>query len=184
MMALDPNLRDVLQNLKSDITLTVQLPYLLPFLRQKRLVTETEFQQLSSDGKESDSEKNGKLIRIVIGKGEEAFDLFIEALQEEKEHLGHNSLAKRLLHEQNRLKAEASKPRRSRPEPLPRSKKPATPAATLPAKSIDHEPQQVYSYSYIEYGLYHRAILQYCRMSTPLSILYQSKVTTIRRILL
>ena len=139
MMALDSNLRDVLQNLKSDITLTVQLPYLLPFLRQKRLVTETELQQLSSDGRESDSEKNGKLIRIIIGKGEEAFDLFVKALQEEQEHLGHGSLAKRLLHEQNRLKAEASKPRR--PEPLPRSKKPATTAATL---LVDHgQPQQV-----------------------------------------
>ena len=146
MMALDSNLRDVLQNLKSDITLTVQLPYLLPYLRQKRLVTETELQQLSSDGRESDSEKNGRLIRIIIGKGEEAFDLFVKALQEEQEHLGHSSLAKRLLQEQNRLKVEASKPRR--PEPLPRSKKPATTTVTIP---VDRDqPQQVDAVNYFK----------------------------------
>ena len=139
MMALDSDLRDVLQNLKLDITLTVQLAYLLPFLRQKRLVTETEFQQLSSDGRELESEKNGKLIRIIVGKGENAFDLFVEALQEEQEHLGHGSLAKKLLHEQSRLKAE-SKPRP--PEPLPRNKKPATSAPSVPPKPIA-KPQQV-----------------------------------------
>ena len=153
-MALDVALRDILQNLQSDITLTVQLSHLLPFLRQKRLVTETEFQQLSSDGREADSEKNGKLIRIIIGKGESAFDLFVEALQEEQEHLGHNSLAKRLLHEQSRLKADDSKPRP--PEPLPRNKKPATAAPSVPPKT--YKSQQVSqstewlaiaSYSYI-----------------------------------
>ena len=80
--------------MKSDITSTIQLTYLLPILLQKRLVTEAEFQQLSSEGRESDSEKNGKLIRIITGKGEDAYDLFVEALQEEQEHLGHSSLAK------------------------------------------------------------------------------------------
>ena len=134
MMALDVGLRDILQNLQSDITLTIQLVYLLPFLRQKRLVTETECQQLSSEGRESESEKNGKLIRIIVGKGENAFDLFVEALQEEQEHLGHDSLAKKLLHEQSRLKAEQSKPRA--PEPLPRNKKPATSAPSVPPKPV------------------------------------------------
>ena len=47
-------------------------------------------------------------------KGEDGFDLFVEALQEEQEHLGHSSLAKRLLHEKILLKAE------SKPQPPPR----------------------------------------------------------------
>ena len=62
VMALDAGLRDVLQSLQSDITISVQLtPHLLPILRQKRLVTGPEFQQLSSDGKETDLDRNGKL---------------------------------------------------------------------------------------------------------------------------
>ena len=109
MMALDPGLRDILQSLGSDIAITIQLPYLLPILRRKRLVTQSEFQQFSSEEKESDLKKNGKLIGIITGKGEDAFDLFIESLQEEEEHLGHSSLAKRLVDEKKRLKAAESK---------------------------------------------------------------------------
>ena len=108
-MALDDGLRDALQRLESDIAITLQLHYLLPILRRKRLVTQSEFQQFSSDEKESDLKKNRKLIRIITGKGEDAFDLFIEALQEEEEHLGHGSLAKRLVNEKKRLKAAESK---------------------------------------------------------------------------
>ena len=108
-MALDPGLRDILQSLGSDIAITIQLPYLLPILRRKRLVTQSEFQQFSSEEKESDLKKNGKLIGIITGKGEDAFDLFIESLQEEEEHLGHSSLAKRLVDEKKRLKAAESK---------------------------------------------------------------------------
>ena len=55
-MALDAGLRNILQSEQSDITLTVQLSHLLPFLRKKQLVTEPEFQQLSNE-KESDSER-------------------------------------------------------------------------------------------------------------------------------
>ena len=142
LMALDAGLRNILQSEQSGITLTIQLSHLLPILRKKRLVTEPEFQQLSSD-KESDSEKNGKLIRIIIGKGEDAFDLFIEALQEEQEHLGHSSLARKLMDEKKRLKAQ------TKPEPLPRSKKPldklATSTSTAEPKS-DDKPQQVSLY--------------------------------------
>ena len=139
-MALDAGLRNILQSEQSDITLTVQLSHLLPFLRKKQLVTEPEFQQLSNE-KESDSEKNGKLIRIIIiGKGKDAYDLFIEALQEEQEHLGHSSLAKKLLDEKKRLKAQ------SKPEPLPRSKKPLDKSATSTPNTEpkpDDKPQQV-----------------------------------------
>ena len=139
-MALDAGLRNILQSEQSGITLTIQLTHLLPILRQKRLVTEPEFQQLSSD-KESDSEKNGKLIRIIIGKGENAFDLFIAALQEEQEHLGHSSLARKLMDEKKRLKAQ------TKPEPLPRSKKPLEkPATTIPTAEpkSDVKSQQVH----------------------------------------
>ena len=138
-MALDAGLRNIFQSEQSDITLTIQLSHLLPFLRKMRLVTEPEFQQLSNE-KESDSEKNGKLIRIIIGKGKDAYDLFIEALQEEQEHLGHSSLAKKLLDEKRQLKAQ------SKPELLPRSKKPLEkPATSTPntEPKPDDKPQQV-----------------------------------------
>lgn len=92
-MALDDGLRDALQHLESDIATTLQLHYLLPILRRKRLVIQSEFQQFSSDEKESDLKKNRKLIRIITGKGEDAFDLFIEALQDEEEHLGSRQLS-------------------------------------------------------------------------------------------
>ena len=139
MMALDADLRDILQGLQSELALTIQLNALLPILRSKRLVTQSESQQLSSDGKESDLEKNRKLIRIIIGKGEKAYDLFVEALQEEQDHLGHESLAKKLIDEKKRLKAK-SKPRA--PEPLPRNK-PATSAAPIPPPKPIAKPQQV-----------------------------------------
>ena len=140
MMALDAELRDILQGLQSEMDITIQLTHLLPILRTKRLVTLSEFQQLSSDGKESDLEKNIKLIRIIIGKGEKAFDLFIEALQEEGEHLGHDSLAKKLMDEKKRSKAK-SKPRA--PEPLPRNKPRGTSVAPTPPPKPNTKPQQV-----------------------------------------
>ena len=71
-----------------------------------------------------------------MGKGENAFGLFVEALQEEQEHLGHGSLAKRLLHEQSRLKAEHAQSKPRAPEPLPRNKKPATSAPSVPPKPV------------------------------------------------
>ena len=102
-------------------------------------MTEQEYQQLSNE-KESDSEKNGKLVKIIIGKGESAFDLFIEALQEELEHLGHSSLARKLIDQKKRLKAQL------KPEPLPHSKKPLEKSATSTPNTEpkpDDKPQQV-----------------------------------------
>ena len=142
MMALSSALKDILQSMKSDITSTIQLTYLLPILRQKRLVTEAEFQQLSSKGRESDSEKNGKLIRIITGKGEDAYDLFVEALQEEQEHLCHSSLANKLVQERNRLLAEQSSKFR-RPEALPRTTKPLTFEAITQSTMLAEKSQQV-----------------------------------------
>ena len=128
-MALAAGLRGILQTLQSDIILNVQLKQLLPILRNKSLVTLYEFEQLSIDGKETDSNKNERLLRIIIGKGENAFDLFVAALQEETEHLGHASLARRLLQEQKQLKpSPEGRPRFRPPEPLPRnSRKPTAP---------------------------------------------------------
>ena len=136
MMALDAGLRGILQNMQTDIVLSVDLTYLLPILHKKRLVTETQFQRLSRDIRQSNpEEQNEKLIRIVIGKGVHAFDLFVEALKEEKEHLGHGSLAEALTKEQSRLKAGESAKSRP-PETLPRTKKPTTSAPSVPPKPI------------------------------------------------
>ena len=82
-------------------------------------------------------------------KGEHAFDLFVEALQEEQEHLGHSSLANKLVQERNRLQAPgggnpaelSSKPRR--PEPLPCSKKPTTFVGTTQSTKLTNKLQQV-----------------------------------------
>ena len=60
------------------------------------MVTEEEFKEISDDYGHtgiSEGQRNGKLL-ILLQKGESAFDLFISALKEEDEHLGHESLAK------------------------------------------------------------------------------------------
>ena len=133
-MALDAGLREILQNMQREIVITVDLTYLLPILGRKRLVTETQFKQLSGDSRQwNPEERNEKLITIIMGKGVNAFDLFVEALKEEEEHLGHGSLAERLSQEQSRLKSvESSKSRL--PETLPRTRKPTASAPAVPPK--------------------------------------------------
>ena len=119
-MALDAELREILQRMETDLKLTIQLDTLLPILCKKHLVTQAEHQRLSSD-KDSGAEKNGKLVRIIQGKGENAFDLFVEALREEKEHLGHASLAQKLSQERSGKVRDSESRDLNRPEPLPRA---------------------------------------------------------------
>ena len=147
MMALDAGSREILQNMQREIVITVDLTYLLPILRRKHLVTEIQFKQLSGDSRQwSPEERNENLIRIIMGKGVNALDLFIEALKEEQEHLGHGSLAERLSHEQSRLKSvESSKSRP--PETQPRTRKLAASAPAVPPKPLA-KPQLVYEVSY------------------------------------
>ena len=149
-MALDAELREILQKMETDLKITIQLDTLLPILCKKHLVTQTEHQRLSND-KDSDAEKNGKLVRIIQGKGENAFDLFIEALKEEKDHIGHGSLAQKLSRERGRKTRDASEERPnckesrdlSRPEPLPRATRKKGPPPPPPPKPPTQSIQKV-----------------------------------------
>lgn len=94
-MALDPNLRKILQTQLNEIASSVQLQHLLPILRNKDLVTDPEFESLSTST-ESSYEKNRKMVTMVLQKGKNAFNLFVEALQCEEDHIGHKSLAEKL----------------------------------------------------------------------------------------
>ena len=96
-MALDPNLRKILQKHQNDIASSVQLQHLLPILRHKGLVTDPEFESLSMTTAESSYEKNKKMVSIILQKGKKAYDLFLKALQNEKDHIGHKSLAETLV---------------------------------------------------------------------------------------
>ena len=84
----------VLQTNQEEAVIRIQLDYLLPELHKRKLVTDLEFRQLSDDRKTSD-EKNRILLHIIETKGgERSFDLFVRALEAEKQHVGHEYLAK------------------------------------------------------------------------------------------
>ena len=117
-MALDPNLRKILQKRQNDIASSVQLQHLLPILRDKGLVTDPEFESLSMTTAESSYDKNKRLVSIILQKGKKAFDLFVKALQNEKDHIGHKSLADTLV--------AARKELRPRVPPRPRTQRNST----------------------------------------------------------
>ena len=95
-MALDANLRKILQTRQHDIASSVQLPHLLPILRETDLVTDPEFESLATSGLESSYDRNTRMVAIILQKGKNAFDLFVKALQSEELHMGHKSLAETL----------------------------------------------------------------------------------------
>ena len=104
VMALPPRYHKILQQRRQEIVSTIQPNTLLPVLLSRKLVTEEEFREISDDlGRLSDGQRNGKLLDIVAKKGANAFDLFISALKEEDKHLGHESLAKTLEEEKEKL---------------------------------------------------------------------------------
>ena len=103
-MALPAKFHKILQQHRQEIVSTIHPNTLLPVLLSKKLVTEEEFREISDDfGRLSDGQRNGKLLDIVAKKGANAFDLFVTALKEEEKHLGHESLAKRLEKEKERV---------------------------------------------------------------------------------
>ena len=103
-MALSASHRNILQQHRSEIVSTINPSALLPLLLSKKLVTGEEFHEISDDSiRLSDEQRNGKLLDIIVKKGAEAFDLFVNALREEDKHLGHESLAKTLEEEKAKL---------------------------------------------------------------------------------
>ena len=122
----------ILQNNERKIKSSINLPYLLPILRAKRLLTEDEFRLLQEIPYET--QKNSQLVQYLANKGGgNALHLFINALQEEDEHMGHKTLAVTLLTEISAINK----------SPPPVAKKPGPP--TLPRKakvSLTQPPQQ------------------------------------------
>ena len=66
---------------------------LLPHLDRKRLLTPSENEILYSM-RTTPIEQASYLLRILPGKGENGFKLFLECLRDEKDHLGHEDLVK------------------------------------------------------------------------------------------
>ena len=106
-MALDPDLRKILQTNMHAIATSVQLQHLLPFLRKSDLITDPEFENLSASTRESNHDRNQRMVSIILQKGKDAFDLFVTALQSEKLHIGHKSLAETLQAAKKNLKSHA-----------------------------------------------------------------------------
>ena len=107
--------RQVLQT-NQEAAIYIQLDYLLPELRKRKLVTDLEFRQLSDERRMPD-ERNKALLRLIETKGgEKSFDLFLQALEAEKQHTGHEHLAKELRKAKAALKIRP-------PTPPPKPKK-------------------------------------------------------------
>ena len=123
----DEEYRRVLQNNEKNITNSTNLSCLLPVLRAKGLLTENEF-RLLQEMPEYEVRRRSQLVQTLQSKGGgNALNLFIEALQEETEHLGHKNLAITLLGEISSIK---------------HAKKPAPPAPPRKARaSFSQSPQ-------------------------------------------
>ena len=124
----------ILQNNERKIKNSINLGYLLPILRTKGLLTEDEFRLLQEIPYET--HKNSQLIQFLQSKGGgNALHLFITALQEEDEHIGHKTLAVTLLGEISAIK--------SRPPAV--AKKPAPPTPPRKPKGSLTLPPQPFS---------------------------------------
>ena len=93
---MDAVARQVLQANQEEAAIYIQLDYLLPELRKRKLVNDSELLLLSDERRMPD-EKNRALLRLIETKGgEKTFNLFVQALEAEKKHIGHEHLAKEL----------------------------------------------------------------------------------------
>ena len=100
---------------REEAVMCIQLGCLLPELRKRKLVTEFEVHQLS-DKIKAPKEKNRHLMSIIESKGEKGFDLFIQALEAEKQHVNHSHLAKMLREAQAALTGQLITPPRLPPK--------------------------------------------------------------------
>lgn len=92
-MAMERSDLNVLDKFESDLLETLAVDTLLPHLRKNKLLTSNEIDALTKSGV-SRREAATELLRILKTKGSGSFSLFIDALQKEKEHIGHQSLYK------------------------------------------------------------------------------------------
>ena len=63
---------------------------LLPYLCEQELLTWNEFETLKTG---TQNEQNQSLLRILLYKGEHAYERFLKCLLNDKEHSGHVHLA-------------------------------------------------------------------------------------------
>jgi len=97
----DAEYRHLLQKCEREIAAQTNIPVILPMLRTKRLLVDEEFRALQEL---PSYERGSHLVQILQKKGgEDAFSLFIAALKQEGEHLGHKNLAGRLLKEKEEI---------------------------------------------------------------------------------
>lgn len=135
---MDAKVREVLQTNQGEAAIYIQLGYLLPELRKRNLVTDLEFRQLSDDRRMPD-EKNRHLLRLIETKGgEKSFDLFVQALEAEKQHTGHDHLAKVLREAKAALKCRLIT---GPPKPPPKPKKVPQTAELAMYSNIDSIPR-------------------------------------------
>ena len=120
---MDAGVRQVLQNSQEEAVICIQLSYLLPELRKRKLVTDLEFRQYSDEKRAAD-ERNKALLRLIETKGgEKSFDLFVQALEAEKQHTGHEYLARKLREGKSALKSRLIIPSARAPIPPPKPAK-------------------------------------------------------------
>ena len=97
----------------------VDLTHLLPYLKKKKLVTTEEYEQLTScrDRGTNSLEVNTQFYYILENKiktnGQKAFLLFLEALDEEKQHLDHNVLRDELIQVEKQIATRSTSARRN-----------------------------------------------------------------------
>lgn len=96
---------ELLTKYENDLKTTLDLTYLMPHLTTYGLLTSNEADMLNKpELTREDAIK--KFLSKLKTKGQTAFSLFINALDDEKEHLGHASLFKVLsseIHNRERL---------------------------------------------------------------------------------
>lgn len=86
----------ILNEFGQELKSTLNLSYLTPGLVKRKLLTDGEVANLRHPNK-STLEKNDEFLNILKTKGSKAFTKFLEALQEEDQHLGHEDLYEKLL---------------------------------------------------------------------------------------
>ena len=85
----------ILDEFATDLKSSLNLSYLLPHLMKRKLLTTKEEHRLKNQTK-TDHDNNCEFIDYLKTKGSCAFDLFLSALRDETEHLGHVDLYKRM----------------------------------------------------------------------------------------
>ena len=85
----------ILDDFASDLKSFLNLEYLLPHLMKRKLLTTSEEQKLKNLAK-TNHDNNSEFLDYLKTKGALAFSLFLAALRDETEHLGHVDLCNRM----------------------------------------------------------------------------------------